>query len=289
MRYTWDDHVTLKWGEVYINTIELMTSLALRDWNADFGLARLEVYAGRDFTTKIVLTPSEPSTQTKYLVWALYEISGQLTSRHASHYGRLLVWVLLHGLLIGLISYDSRQPELANYLANSTLLLDGTYPSGNRSTLASGRPSDPLPSTSVILTAKYAAVTDVDDPKLKVWYQFDGVKILPARIFSVYMDALAIAAPHDSDETGVAMTSWSLDRHASINVRRNPSYMNFTWGQLIRALRTIWRQIIVRYGSRMGQARFESMNFLVEYNGKLVGEGFLIHYDRSQRPVAVSR
>ncbi len=109
-------------------------------------------------------------------------------------------------------------------------------------------------------------------------------------VFSAYLDALAIAAPHDSDETGASIASWSADRRMSIVVGRNVSYLNFTWGQLIRAMWTIWRQVSTRYDSPVGgRARWEGVSFLIEYDSKFIGEGFLVCYDNAPHAIAVSR
>lgn len=270
----------MDWCQVYINTIELMADLASQDWDGElYGPEPLEIYGGPRFTTQIFVFPVLPSIKNKYLVWALYQIGLQLTVRHASQRTEFLAGISLQRQRIGFFTYTNRQPGLANYPANSTHLLDGSYPANNTSTTASRQPSDlHVPSTNSILRAKYARVVDRDDRKLKIEYEFDGVKIAPARVFSAYMDALAIAAPHNSNEAGATVAARSADGRVSINVRRNPTYYNFTWGELVKALSTIWRQVIIRYDS-LADARWEGMSFLIEYNGRLVGEGFLVCYD----------
>lgn len=280
----------LDWGEVYINTVELMASLALQDWNSELGREAQEVCAGPLFTTQIVVRSLLPWIENKYLVWGLYQAGLQIGQRHASQHSKLHAGIVLHGRPIGFFSFEPRQPGLVNYPANSTLLTEGTY-FANTTSKASARHSSALlvKATIGFLTANRGTVTDPLDNKLKITYEFDGVKISPNHIFTAYLDAFATAAIHDSEETGASIVAYSEDRHVSITVRRDVSYTDFTWGELVRALLVIWDQLIVGYGSLGRNARWEGMSFLIEDDGNLIGEGFLVYYRRPPRAVAVSR
>lgn len=161
--------------------------------------------------------------------------------------------------------------------------MDDNNPAINVSTTASR-----LSSTSSVLTADSGTVTDYGDRKSKVMYEFDGTKIPASGVFTAYLDALATAAVHDRDESGAMLTAWSKDRAVSLLIRSHPSHRDFKWGVLIRALRLIWQQVIVRYEIKYA-ARWEGLTFSIEYDGNLVGEGFLIGYGRPPGALASSR
>lgn len=275
---------------MYTNTLELMVPLALWNWNGGLGFKRLLVCAEPSFTTQIIAPSLVPWIENKHLVWAVYQTGLEIAQRGSGQHSELYAAIILRTRQLGFISYEKIRPRLAKY-SNGTLILDGSHWASNTSTDGSRQRTTPhIPSSSSTVTANHGRVTDQKDKKLKIEYEFDGVKISPAQIFSAYLDALAIAAPHDSDEIGASIASWSADRRMSIIVRRNVSYLNFTWGQLIRALWTIWRQVIARYDSPVGdRARWEGMSFLIEYDGKFIGEGFLVCYDNPPHEIAVSR
>lgn len=78
------------------------------------------------------------------------------------------------------------------------------------------------------MTLVHGTAFDPDDTKLKIYYEFDGVKISSSQMFTAYLDALATAAVHGRDETDAAIIAYSEDRHTSIYVRRDISCTSFT-------------------------------------------------------------
>lgn len=55
MRYSWNEKVRLKLEQVYSNTIDLMADLAVLGWNSELRTFPVTVFAGRRFTTQIVV------------------------------------------------------------------------------------------------------------------------------------------------------------------------------------------------------------------------------------------
>ncbi|KAF6219722.1 hypothetical protein HO133_003547 [Letharia lupina] len=290
MRYSWNEKVKFKWEQVYSNTIDLMADLAVLGWNSELRTFPVTVFAGRRFTTQIVVDTLLPPLQIKYLVWGLYQTGLQIgRGKHA----RLQADMVLQGRPLGFFTYDTRRyetklPGLSGYPTNSTLLLNGDNPVNYTSIAASSQKSDLQLSPSSILTVDHGTAFDPDDTKLKIYYEFDGVKISSSQIFTAYLDALATAAVHGHDETDAAIIAYSEDRHTSINVRRDISCTSFTWGILIRALFTVWEYGTLGYAT-LRDKRWEGLSFTIDYDGKPAGEGLILYNPRPPHELATSR
>ncbi len=172
---------------MYTNTLELMVPLALWNWNGGLGFKPLLVCAEPSFTTQIIAPSLVPWIENKHLVWAVYQTGLEIAQRGSGQHSELYAAIILRTRHVGFISYEKIRPRLAKY-SNGTLILDGSHWASNTSTDGSRQRTTPhIPSSSSTVTANHGRVTDQKDKKLKIEYEFDGVKISPAQIFSAYL------------------------------------------------------------------------------------------------------
>ncbi len=131
--------------------------------------------------------------------------------------------------------------------ANDTLCSVGSY--GDLNTTSDVTPGNDLHSTT---SAHSETVIDDGDPKFKIRYILDTARIMPAGIFTAFMDGLATAAEFDSTGTGAFVNAVAASGKCAINV----------------GLQSI--QII------FPQKLFYGMEFDVIYEDSKVGEGFVL-------------
>ena len=277
MRYSWDGDVTLDWVQVYINIVELLAGFAMENWEeeVEFEEDQLDFYFYLASTTRLLVRQLQHGVEAKYLVWGLYQTGLQIARTYRpAYYPKILAGIVLRNRPIAFFSVEPRRRGLASDSSSSTILLDASHPAINISTLVSRPSVDPrLPSTSSALLADSGTFIDEYDRKSQITYEYDGVELTSSAVFTAYLDALATAAVHDSSETGATVTARSQLRDVSLIVRENQSH-RLEWAMLIHALMSVWQRLIVREQFE-SNPRWEGLTFQIEYDGDLIGNGFL--------------
>ncbi len=149
--------------------------------------------------------------------------------------------------------------------ANNTLCSVGSY--GDLNTTSDITPGNDLHSTT---SAHSETVIDDGDPKFKIRYILDTARIMPADIFTAFMDGLATAAEFDSTGTGAFVNAVAASGKCAINVHGIGLQSQFNWALLVQTLAVVFIQII------FPQKLFYGMDFDVIYEDSKVGEGFVL-------------
>ncbi len=140
-------------------------------------------------------------------------------------------------------------------------------------------------SSTSIATARSGTISSPKDPRFKIEYQFDGVAIESTDIFAAYLESLATVAQFDNETTADAMNMYSQNRHCEISINGFPEESEFVWGHIINALLMIWEQLFIDF-RRGRKQRWEGITFLIEYNGKYIGEGLVILNGQGRTPAS---
>ena len=91
-----------------------------------------------------------------------------------------------------------------------------------------------------------------------------------------------------NDEPDAAITVYGEDCRVSIKVGRYVLYTDFTWCRLKTALMLIWTTLILEDDAFYeSNHRRDGISFLIKYDGKSVGEGFLVDSETPPHAVAV--
>lgn len=134
-------------------------------------------------------------------------------------------------------------------------------------------------SPTTMMETDSGEVIDREDKELVITYKWDGVRIKSQDVFTVLLDALAIAAEHknsDLDACVPAARSASGDTVMStwtIGEKGNP---HMTWLHLKRVFILLWESVIV--GVEGKKARFEGFLFGINYEGKEIGAGRILRF-----------
>ena len=130
-----------------------------------------------------------------------------------------------------------------------------------------------------VVTGDGGKITDEDDRNFVLTFSYDGVRIKAQDIFTVLLDAFAIAAEHnntDADAYIPAARSASGDMVLSTWTVGEAGDAEMTWARLKRALIVIWELLIV--GQKGQKPRFEGLMFGLEYKGIAIGAGRMLRF-----------
>ena len=121
-----------------------------------------------------------------------------------------------------------------------------------------------------------------DNPDLVVRYQFLRRTLIPIQVFTAFLRSNNFFSAHGMQEPGVSMVAFGLNRrtHFAITGDEHGAGANhLTWGLARIAMRTIWRELIMRYdydvGDFLDRPRWEAASFILEYRGVRLGQGQL--------------
>ncbi len=170
--------------------------------------------------------------------------------------------LFLHGRLIGFLTMQHKSASSDSLAADNTLCSVGSY--GDLNTTSDVTPGNDLHSTT---SAHSETVIDDGDPKFKIRYILDTARIMPAGIFTAFMDGLATAAEFDSTGTGAFVNAVAASGKCAINVGLQSQ---FNWALLVQTLALVFIQNI------FPQKLFYGMDFDVIYEDSKVGEGFVL-------------
>jgi len=240
--------------QMYINTIELMADWAVLPW--DSYMRGRQRRSGPQFSTEIAISPwpagLTSQLQIKHAVTGLYRAG--IAIAKGNKFYRLAVELIEQSLIIGEIIFQPRR--ITN---NSINLAEGIYPIGTFSAQSGSR-------------------DDARDPKFKILYKFDGIRISSSEAFTSVLDGLATSAMHDKDDRGAFINAYSSSYTSTINIHGvGVQSDQLSWYHITRALVLIWYVFVSGPITRRVPS-YEGMEFTLEYDGKKIGEGHLWNF-----------
>ena len=278
MRYSWDHSVSLPWIEVFVVTIEVLVAAAKSNWEAFLGPESEK--SSPFFQSRLGFGSFRHALQIKHIVSALYNIG--LTMAATVSRDELYAGIVLGSRPIGWIRYELNKPRSEGSSYNSTFLADGNYTLNNMSPNLPGR--SPISSHVSTNNSYSPRSATIKDEKFVIKFELQGVQMEPAHMFELFVDAIAITAQHDHDESRASIRVSSRDRRVSMIVRRDKTSGSLKWGDALHALEIIWRFVVVGNKSPTGEPTWEDMIFEIYEDGKRVGEGFIVSHERPIPP-----
>ena len=240
-----------------------MSLLANLPWT--FTLPGSITMAGEDPSTEVFLDRCPPEGDSRlriqYAVLGLYEAAVAIAL--GSRFTMLNALFYVGELKVGWLEF---RPELKALHKSSRI--DHLPP------LRSGY------ANSTTTMADSGQIFDPEDKKFVITFEWDRMRIKAQDIFTVILDAFAVAAEHDNKHLDAyipAAHSASGDTILStwtVGEKENP---HMTWRRLKRALILIWELLII--GSQGRKARFEGFIFGLRYEGKEIGAGRMLRFD----------
>ena len=134
---------------------------------------------------------------------------------------------------------------------------------------------------TTMVMADSGVIVDPANKKFVISYWLDGVRIKSQDIFTVILDAFAIAAVHrNSDRDAYIPTARSASGDTvlstwTVGEEGNP---HMTWALLKRALLLIWDLLII--GGKGKKSTFEGFKFGLNYDGNDIGAGRMLKFDQ---------
>ena len=261
---SFDSSIQLRPLEVYICAVELMSVLSNMPWTA--AITSSMVVSGSRASTEIALNTFPPPPfadgrlQTRYAVLGLYEVC--LAVAQGNRF-----YEVDAGIYLG--------EEEMGWLTFRPKTLEGSTSHSLASTL------DSVNTTAIMAdSGKFA---DPKEEDFVITFSWDGVRIKAQDIFTTFLDAFAIAAPHNNTDLVAyipAARSASGDMVLSTWAGGTGPSDEMSWARLKRALILIWLFLITgKHGT--AKSRFEGLIFGFEYKGKSIGAGRMLRFDAS--------
>ena len=229
-------------------------------------LTSTTIVSGSLASTEVSLSPFPPPPftdgrmQTRYGVWGLYEVSLKLAQGNTFY--ELDAGIYIEEDEVGWLTFRPKtDPESTNHSLAISL--------------------DSINTTAI--SANSGSFVDPDDKNFVITFTWDEVRIKAQDIFTVFLDAFAIAAPHDNDnlEAGIsAARSASGDTVMSTWTGGPGPSDQMSWARLKRVLLLLWHCLVI---GRQGivKPRFEGLIFGMEFKGKSIGAGRILRFDES--------
>ena len=125
-------------------------------------------------------------------------------------------------------------------------------------------------------------VISLDNHDLTVSFHFGGRPLRDGQILTLLLKSMTFCSEHDEEELSVDMTAFSEDRLVQLRMeseQRAPEASQLSWERARLALRTLWMQVFMGYipsrGGFVEHPRFESMSYIVLYQGEMIGSGWI--------------
>lgn len=257
--------MSLSWVEEFVNTMEVVARFAQNPWDALLTPIQQKVSSPR-FQSLLQIETGSREIRNKYLLAALYKaglsIAGPQRGRH-----NLYVWIYVGNYQVGSLIYDLKGVE--GDAANSTYLLIDSNFTKIISTSPSRQVSDPAVVSTTRLSARRSGwVSDPDDQRLRIHYEFQGRQLAPTNVFTTFLDAMVTAAQHDGNEPGARLTAFSANRHVSMRVWS----ILLTWTDLKKALMVLWQFVVVNIAN-LDLMRWEDVDFTMYEGDTFLGQG----------------
>ena len=210
----------------------------------------------------------------KYLLAALYQ-AGRSFAEPELGQRNLYVWIHVGNYQLGRLLYDLKGVESG--AANSTYLPMDSNLTKIISTSPSEQVSDPaVPSTSGLSSRRSGWVSDPDNRRRRIHYEFQGRQISPVNVFTTFLDAMVTAAQYDGNESGARLTAFSADRRVWMHV----SSILLTWTNLKTALMILWQKVVVNYANP-DLMTWEDIDFTIYDGDTFLGQGAMAYYAKT--------
>ena len=260
--------------EVYDNAIELISYLASAFYsrNVLFHFSRGAPHHRSDIMVS-PWPPKSPTFQGRHAIQAIYDAGMALAAKPVTRPGftpRMYAGMFIDNQQVGFLKWQLKDPEAA--VPNSTVSLINTANSASTRLLARGDAVNGIQDVSGV-------ITDPRDSKFTVKYDIWGKHIDEVEIFTAFLDAIATAARSDMTATGAYVNSASISGTAALNVHQVLAPLS--WLHLLRTLTLLWE--LLAAGNRDHEIDFEMF-----YDGKTIGQGFLVSLALSNTSVVSS-
>ena len=237
-----------------------MSLLANIPWA--YTLPGLVMVASEDTSTDLVLEPCQPEDESRlrveYAILGLYQAG--LAIAQGGKFYELEASIYEGELKVGRLEFRRGQDALQRSSKIHPLILGHT--------------------NDTRINADSGIIRDPDNRKFTLTYQWDGVRIKAQDVFTVILDAYAVAAEHNNTELDAsvpAARSASGDTVLSTWTVGNVGNPHMTWARLKKALIIIWDLLII--GAPGRKTRFEGFIFWLQYEGKDIGAGRMLRFD----------
>ena len=279
VRITHDHNPVVNALGMFSAAIQLMSILALKDWNGHsngyivhgprYYPATLELQAWPDPSSGLLLV--------KHAVVGLFEAGSSLAWAPAvadPFLSRLFGGLFLHNQQIGYIKCLDRSTSLEGEV-NSTL----SIVNAKNSTVALELRPDDGPQAN--LTDDSGSFVDPIYGSFTYKYQLNDRTVDLRDIFSVFLDAMATAAAHHIDHSGAVINVASVSGDVALNLHGIHS-LALPWLCVSRLLGLVWIPVVIK------ARKYVEMDFQIYFEGRLIGEGFMMSLHPPQASVAPS-
>ena len=280
VRITHDHNPVVNALGMFSAAIQLMSVLALKNWDGHtngyivhgprYYPATLELQAWPDPSSGLLLV--------KHAVVGLYEAGNSLARSPAvadPFLTRLFGGLFLRNQQIGYIKCLPRSASLQDEV-NSTLSIVNAV---NSTVALELRPND---GPQAELTDDSGSFVDPIYGSFTYTYQLKDRTVDLRDIFSVFLDAMATAAPQHIDQPGAVINVASESGNLALNLHGYPSLSGLPWLCVSRFLGLVWIPVIVK------AHKYVEMDFQVYFEGRVIGRGFMMSTHPPQASVASS-
>ena len=125
-------------------------------------------------------------------------------------------------------------------------------------------------------------VISIDDRQLLVSFQFHGQLLTDSQMLTAFLQSMTVCSEHDEGDLGVSVTALSADQAVSLHMENEHSTSSadqLSWERARFALRALWMQVIMGFDPSRGEfietPRFQSMSYLILYQGHVIGKGWI--------------
>ena len=244
--------------------IDLLFAASLHPWKASIAGIPTE-FQFAQWSPVLRIGQFNGDLQTQHLVSALFKVGRTLAGVETLH--ALYAGIIVNNRVLGFVQYKTKTPQLgSNGSLNDTDIFARKYILTNFTTGATDSSSNSLSRRSS------QTVVYPEDPRFEMTFELHSTHISPGQMFTAFVDAIAITAQYESDDTGHLLAAYSADRLVSILMRGGES---FAWGNVKVALKMLWRQAILGFLLPRGQL-FEDTSFVLRFDGGTVAEGEII-------------
>ena len=280
VRITHDHNPVVNALGMFSAAIQLMSILALKNWNGHAN--GYIVHGPRNYQAILELQawpdPSSGLLLVKHAVVGLFEAGSSLAWAPAvadPFLPRLFSGLFLHNQQIGYIKCLGRPQSLQGEV-NSTLSIVNAI---NSTVSLEIRPDDG-PRTN--LTDDSGSFVDPIYSSFTYRYQLKDRTIDLRDIFSVFLNAMATAAPHHIDHSGAVINVASVSGDVALNLHATPTSSALPWLCVSRLLGLVWIPVVAK------ARKYVEMDFQIYFEGRIIGEGFMMSLHPSQASVASS-
>ncbi|KAL8827738.1 MAG: hypothetical protein Q9191_003005 [Dirinaria sp. TL-2023a] len=125
-------------------------------------------------------------------------------------------------------------------------------------------------------------VISIDDRELLVSFQLHRHPLTDGQILTVFLKSMTFCSEHHEWDFGVSLTAFSEDQAVRLHMESEQpmsSADQLSWERARFALRALWMQVFMGFDPRRGEfvktPRFESMSYVVSYQGHVIGKGWI--------------